>query len=555
MIESQTSVITARPENPPATAVADADRDQTRAQLGTIPDIELDQTEQSSAADVCREQTRVLPRLRASIGWADTQLMAMVHPVSTPSIGGAPALSQIAWLAPALVMAMFGFIRLSWPSLWGDELATWGMVTTSWSGMIAVLSSFDAVIAPYYVLMHAWVDVFGASDFALRLPSVIAMTAAVGITARIGTRLAGPRAGFLAGLLLAAVPTTSRYAQEARPYAFVVLAATLATLALLRFVESPRLGRVVAYLASVTLVGLFNVVALLIVVAHGLVVLIHHRSLFWRWQCTVVLGIMPAIPLLLLGSRQTDQVSWIPPATVTRLVSLPTGLFGTGLVAGAMVALALLSVSLRKPAVYYAMGALAPAIALFVVAHMAPLWLPRYLLFTLPAWALLAATPFTRTPVVRGVVAAAAIAAIGIPAQFALRQEDGHTQDSRSAALVIAQNARPGDAIVYGPNSQGESRVGRDLLARYVPADERPTDLLVVLAPRAAGNFMPTECDKPAACLRNPPRVWVLRVGTYQNPLYQLGNEKARLLTNGYEVQSEWYPTGLTVALLVRKAA
>ena len=46
----------------------------------------------------------------------------------------------------------------------------------------------------------------------------------------------------------------------------------------------------------------------------------------------------------------------------------------------------------------------------------------------------------------------------------------------------------------------------------------------------------------------------MLRIGTYQNPLYQIGDDKARALSTAYKVQSTWYPTGLTVALLVKKA-
>jgi mannosyltransferase len=65
--------------------------------------------------------------------------------------------------------------------------------------------------------MHLWVSLLGASDVMLRLPSVLAMAASAGLTARLGTRLASPRVGLLSGLLFAVLPTTSRYARRHVP--------------------------------------------------------------------------------------------------------------------------------------------------------------------------------------------------------------------------------------------------------------------------------------------------------------------------------------------------
>lgn len=95
------------------------------------------------------------------------------------------------------------------------------------------------MLAPYYLLMHAWTAVAGTSGVALRVPSVLAMAAVAGVVARIGGELVTPRAGLLAGLVLCATPAASRTAQEARPYAFAMLAAAAATLLLVRALRAP----------------------------------------------------------------------------------------------------------------------------------------------------------------------------------------------------------------------------------------------------------------------------------------------------------------------------
>ncbi|HEY3481332.1 MAG TPA: glycosyltransferase family 39 protein, partial [Streptomyces sp.] len=149
------------------------------------------------------------------------------------------ALAQLAWLLPTLLAGCLGLIRVGWPALWEDELATWGMVTIPWRQAVPVLQHTDATLGGYYALMHVWVSVLGDSDVMLRLPSVLAMAGAAGLTARIGTRLATPRVGLLSGLVFAVLPATSRYGQEARPYALVVLAAVLCTLALVHVLDRP----------------------------------------------------------------------------------------------------------------------------------------------------------------------------------------------------------------------------------------------------------------------------------------------------------------------------
>jgi mannosyltransferase len=460
------------------------------------------------------------------------------------------ALTELAWLLPTLLMVGVGLIRVGWPALWEDELATWGMVSVPWSRMWQVLQHTDATLGAYYALLHGWVSLVGASDVMLRLPSVLAMAASAGLTARLGTRLASPRVGLLSGLLFAVLPTTSRYAQEARPYALVVCAALLCSLALVRVMDRPSAGRLVAYALAMALLGLLQAIALLLIPAHALVVLAVRRSVMPRWLVAVGVGMLPALPVLYLGSQQTAQVAWIGPPTSSSLAAYPATLLGSAVGAGMILALAMYAVSTRHPAVLYTSWAVVPVVGLLAASQLTALWLPRYLLFTTPAWALLAGTALGRTRLVRGITALALVAAVGATAQMSERRPDGHTQATREAAALIAAQMKPSDAIVYATS---HARVGRDLVAHYIPADRRPVDVLQVVPQRTSGRVTALECTNVARCLRNVQRIWVLRLGHQGDPLQDLGGTKGAVLRSRYYVSRVWYPQGLTVALAIAK--
>ena len=125
---------------------------------------------------------------------------------------------------------MLGLFEVGGPQLWRDELASWSAANRSLPQLWAMLHNIDAVLGIYYFGLHLWMAVFGDSATAMRLPSVIAMAAAATVVALIGRRLGGGVAGVVSGLVFALIPSVSRYAQEARPYAFATFFAALATL-------------------------------------------------------------------------------------------------------------------------------------------------------------------------------------------------------------------------------------------------------------------------------------------------------------------------------------
>jgi mannosyltransferase len=84
-------------------------------------------------------------------------------------------------LVPAvvtLVLGLWGLTRRG--SMWWDEAATYDMARRDLPELLDALATVDAVHGLYYLLMHGVFAVFGDSLYALRLPSLLAMSAAAG---------------------------------------------------------------------------------------------------------------------------------------------------------------------------------------------------------------------------------------------------------------------------------------------------------------------------------------------------------------------------------------
>ena len=455
------------------------------------------------------------------------------------------------WLVPAAVMGLLGVLGLAWPGLWTDELATWGMAGAPWSQFWPVLRWVDAVLAPYYVLMHLWSTVAGTSDVALRLPSLVAMVGTAALVGWLGTRLASPRHGLAAGLVLAVLPASSRFAQEARPYALTAFLAVLATCLLVVALDRPAWWRFALYALAVALLGAMHVVAVLLLVGHCWLVFAWRRGLAWRWVASATFALALLVPLLALGSQQRGQVSYIPRVGLGSIEPTIGTLFGGLAVGVAVLVLAAFALPLRWPSAFYSSWAVVPMAALVVVSLVVPMLLARYLVFTLPAWALLAGFAVARTPGRWAVAAIVALALLSVPGQVAIRRGDGHDEATRAAASIIATQERPGDVAVYAENEPRGGWTTRDLVAHYVPADRRPRDPLMTRPPRTDGQLLAGECQDVARCLGTPDRVWVVRMGELSDPLRGLGSGKETVLRNGYRVEKVWRLRNVTLALLV----
>jgi mannosyltransferase len=118
---------------------------------------------------------------------------------------------------------------------------------------------------------------------------------------------------------------------------------------------------------------------------------------------------------------------------------------------------------------------------------------------------------------------------------------------------VIGNGVQLGDGIVYADDEPAGSWTARDAIAHYLPGVYQPRDVFAVRTQRTDGRLLAAECPDLSACLSENQRVWVVRIGVVADPLAGLGQSKEDLLRPDYEITKVWHPTGLTVALLIRK--
>jgi mannosyltransferase len=276
------------------------------------------------------------------------------------------------------------------------------------------------------------------------------------------------------------------------------------------------------------------------------------RDQWRRFALATAAGLLPSLAFVVYGLRQRGQVAYIEP-----IGAEPTEEHDAVLVEGlgamaVLVALGLFSLPLRYPSALFTAWAVVPVVALVAVSVVLPMFLPRYLLYTTPGWALLAGVALTRVRPAWLVVGALVLAGLAGPAHWQMRDSAGHGQDTRELALLVGAGAQRGDGIVYADEEWVGSWTARDAIAHYLPPAYRPQDVLAVTAPRTGGQLEAQECLDVSECIGERRRLWVVRAADLDDPLAGIGSSKEDFLRERYQVVAVWHPAGLTLALLER---
>ncbi|MFF5974855.1 glycosyltransferase family 39 protein [Streptomyces sp. NPDC012769] len=389
------------------------------------------------------------------------------------SPAAAPARRPYLWPIPVAWTLAFGLWGLSRQgSVWRDEAATWQVAERSTADIVRMLEHVDVVHGLYYLLMHGLFACFGPGTTVLRLPSVLAMAVAAACVTVIGRRLAGTWAGLGAGLALGLLPAVQFHLQEGRPYALVAAGAGIATLLLVSLsqgVDRRRGAGWVAYGAAVLVCGLLNWLSLLILPAHLLTLLWTRarRGVWIRWAAASAGATAGVLPLVLFSRGQSGQVSWIPPLTWHMLIG-PAILLAIGGL-GALLDRPRAGRRLSVAAVGLPLLAV-PQLGLIGLSLVQPLFLDRYVLFSLlglalligsiPAAAVRAARPrFPRASrwILPVVIAVATVALL--PQSLAKRSPASRVDDVLAVAEEVRRLGGPGDGVVYVPAARRDTRL------------------------------------------------------------------------------------------------
>ncbi len=500
-------------------------------------------------------------------------------------------------LIPGIVLLLADGYRLGRLTLWRDEAATVDGASRPLLRIIATAGHIDAVNSTYYAFMHAWIAVAGISETALRLPSVLAMAVTAVSTAAIGRRLAragqlpAPTlTGVMAGLLFVAAPEVSWYAQEARAYGLVTMCAGIATYLLLRALADGRWRWWLGYGAAILATGLFNLLALPLLAAHGVTVWIAQArqrpgrgpaapvaapSPVSRWLIMAGAAVALLSPLAMTGLGQgNEELGWVTRPSLHSVSSLAVWFAGSrplALLMGALVITGVTATMVTRPrapldTVTVAVPWLVlPPAMLLVVSQIRPLFDPRYVVYCLPALALLGAAGLAWiTRFVMRIPGRKAAGAVGwLPAaliavllaalvagpQRSMRLASARPDNLRLAAAIVAAHGQRGDAVFYLPSLWRVYGLG------YPAPYRRLRDVALAEPPAAAANLYGTEVR--AATLRarfaTVTRVWVFTwrgMQAFRNPR---GLEKTEVaLLRPFHLVQRW-SLGQSVLSLYRR--
>jgi mannosyltransferase len=418
----------------------------------------------------------------------------------------------------------------------------------------------DAVHGAYYLLMWAVVRIGGTGELVTRLPSALAMAATAAMVALIGRRLISPKAGLLAGLLFAALPEVSRYGQEARSYALVTALAAAASYFLVRALgtgpggpDRPGHDRhqvrrrwLLAYGLALAAVGLVNFFALTLIPAHATTVWLARRpasgglarrpasgrlarlpassGLARGWLAAAAVAVAVASPVAWFAWQQRNAQEWLKPPGLVMLAKLHY-LIGSVFLVGLLALVVAGSVALSKwagrartqaswPSQLVALCVpwlvLPPAI-LISASVIQPVYTLRYIVFCLPAVALIGGAALAALGRWLGPVALALAVVLALPGQIIDRRTAAHGDNIRLADREVAAAYRPGDAVLY------VSRDARYMAAAYPYGLPELRNVWLASGRIPSGTLAGTYLPRPVIHerLARVHRVWVVAVGKH----------------------------------------
>ena len=424
--------------------------------------------------------------------------MSALSPAGRPAPSARPGRAEAAALVGLTAIALGLRVTSISRGLFTDEAYSLALAQRGFGHMLG-LFGYEPNGMPYPIVLWPVIRLFGEAEAVLRLPALLAGTAAVPALWWAVRSYAPSPAPLLAAGLLALNPMATFYSQTARPYAFVVLAACLAFGTLGRALEDGASRRAwVAYVASMALLGYSEIFAApLLVPAHGLIAWRSGRRGLRRWLLSLVALALSCVPLLVaavIARGRRDALYWLPKPD-RELIVLTVQEFTAGfsevtalrwatlagatpLVAAALWRLWARSERARREAFEIAAcWGILPILLLLAVSLAKPLFYPRYVILAVPGLCmLLAVAASTLRSSRRGLLGASGCTVLVAVAALAadIKQRSALQEDWAPAAAVLKAQRAPGQPTII------DNALVLPTLGYYYPAFRSPGGELVV---------------------------------------------------------------------------
>lgn len=379
-------------------------------------------------------------------------------------------------LAVGLFGLALGLVGAESKSFWYDEAFSAHAIRLSPSELLSLTIHHDPHTGFFHAFLKAWSWIGGESELWLRSFSALCGALAAMILYSIAHRLYGERTAIVASGALALNGFFVMYAQEARPYAFVLLWCCITTRIFISAVDHNDLRRWL----------LWGVVTALAIYAHPFAAGVTFAQLCSltvvpRWATRnrdvlagCLVGAVVVLPWIwMVAVDSNDHLGWVPELSTRSIGYVVHQLTGNGsyvmsavvaLCVGALVASILIRlrrVSNRAelwPDLLTVLWALLLPMLLLVVSLRSSVLVPRYFIPALPGVVLATVVVVSRigkdqrTGVLR--TALAMFLLVSTTASVVDWYSTDRKDDWRNAVSHVLENRQPGDAIVFGRSSR-----------------------------------------------------------------------------------------------------
>lgn len=397
----------------------------------------------------------------------------------SPTSGILPRLNLLLLIAACGALR---FVSLAVKPFWFDECFSAEVARIDWRNFLHLLWWREANMSLYYVLLRLWLSLdqhFGHDQFFIRSLSVVFAMATVPAVYWLARLLYddgdsnGRRLALIAAALFSFNAYSVRYSQEARSYALFVLLATLSSGCLIAFLRRPTRRNRYGYVLASILAVYAHFYALLLLVAHWLVLrclgLPGAReesrteilaSLRRAW-ITIGVAVLPL--LIFMAKTGAGPIRWIPHPGIADLLRFWVYFTGAEpLVYPAICLAALLPLGKRFwrrggswdvwRCQFLIVWLVFPILLTVLLSFARPVFLPRYMIFCLPAFVILGAAGLNnfRPPALRAAVVALILLLSARTIPYVYGHDFDDERDAAGAATnFILERAQAGDAIVF----------------------------------------------------------------------------------------------------------
>jgi len=238
------------------------------------------------------------------------------------------------FVAAALGLRMF---HLETQSLWNDEMFSLDVARQSLGDIQPALVANFHHPPLFFFLAHLSIQWFGATVWALRLPSAIAGAVTVGLVFSATDQFSSRLSALAAGVLCLISPFHLAYSQEGRPYALAALLALLSCLSFLFLLQDGTLRRKIGYVLFTIALLYTHHWGIFVLATQCLLVIVWHRRELWKqflyFEFVAVIAVLYIPEMLALRQQTLDSVPvqwfWSAPPNAPEIYHLATAFSGT----------------------------------------------------------------------------------------------------------------------------------------------------------------------------------------------------------------------------------